>query len=117
MPQSLDSPVARRTRRELVAEWRAQAKCLTADPGRFFAEGLDENGARSPIKASKYARETINTYCVPCPVRKECLAEGLHERFGIWGGTTPKERRALRREAKNEPASNNTGIRILLIRS
>ena len=37
--------------------------------------------------------------CEPCPVRRECLAHALaHESFGVWGGTTPKERRELRRQ-------------------
>lgn len=37
--------------------------------------------------------------CAACPVREECLAHALdtNERFGIWGGTTEKERRELAR--------------------
>ena len=34
-----------------------------------------------------------------CPVRTECLAEALDGRinFGVWGGMTERERRALLR--------------------
>lgn len=34
-----------------------------------------------------------------CPVRAECLAEALDNRidFGVWGGMTERERRALLR--------------------
>jgi WhiB family redox-sensing transcriptional regulator len=34
-----------------------------------------------------------------CPVRTECLADALDNRieFGIWGGMTERERRALLR--------------------
>lgn len=34
-----------------------------------------------------------------CPVRAECLADALDNRieFGIWGGMTERERRALLR--------------------
>jgi hypothetical protein len=39
-------------------------------------------------------------YChAPCPVLLECLFHGLvtEDRFGIWGGLSPRERSALRR--------------------
>ena len=37
--------------------------------------------------------------CADCPVREACLAYAINtgEDFGVWGGTTPDERRALRR--------------------
>ena len=46
---------------------------------------------RSPCKAK--------LVCVACPVRTECLAEALDNRieFGVWGGMTERERRALLR--------------------
>lgn len=31
--------------------------------------------------------------CARCPVRRECLEANLHDAWGIWGGTTPLERR------------------------
>lgn len=36
--------------------------------------------------------------CSRCPASSECLAYAMaaDERFGIWGGTTPDDRRALR---------------------
>ena len=38
-------------------------------------------------------------FCRACPVRTECLAHALDQRieFGVWGGTTERERRALLR--------------------
>jgi WhiB family redox-sensing transcriptional regulator len=35
--------------------------------------------------------------CTSCPVRDACLQHALehNERYGIWGGTTPEERRDL----------------------
>lgn len=38
--------------------------------------------------------------CAECPVAAECLEYALDtpERYGIWGGTSEKERRVLRRE-------------------
>jgi WhiB family redox-sensing transcriptional regulator len=37
--------------------------------------------------------------CLGCPVRMECLAEALDNKieFGVWGGMTERERRALLR--------------------
>lgn len=38
--------------------------------------------------------------CHECPVQAECLEHAIvnGERFGIWGGHTPKELRVLRRD-------------------
>ena len=43
-------------------------------------------------------REARN-FCRACPVRTECLAHALDQRieFGVWGGMTERERRALLR--------------------
>ena len=37
--------------------------------------------------------------CYGCPVRTECLADALDHQteFGVWGGMTERERRALLR--------------------
>ena len=37
--------------------------------------------------------------CATCPVRAQCLEYALRnkESHGIWGGTTPEERRRIRR--------------------
>ncbi|MFD8980576.1 WhiB family transcriptional regulator [Streptomyces sp. NPDC059564] len=34
-------------------------------------------------------------FCGRCRVREECLSMGMDESEGIWGGTTPAERRSL----------------------
>jgi hypothetical protein len=31
--------------------------------------------------------------CSTCPVWEECLEAGVDERWGMWGGLTPKERK------------------------
>ncbi|MPZ67821.1 MAG: hypothetical protein GEU83_20825 [Pseudonocardiaceae bacterium] len=40
--------------------------------------------------------------CHTCPIRRACLEYALNhdERFGIWGGMSERERRALRRRRK-----------------
>lgn len=68
--------------------WQGAARCLEVDPEIFFPE---RGGS------SKAAR----TVCNDCPVRIECLRYALsnREQFGIWGGTSERERRKLRRLA------------------
>jgi WhiB family redox-sensing transcriptional regulator len=41
--------------------------------------------------------------CTGCPVRTECLVEALDNRveWGVWGGMTERERRALLRRRPN----------------
>ena len=59
------------------------------DPDSLFVQGAAQNRAK-PI-------------CVGCPVRTECLADALDNRieFGVWGGMTERERRALLRRRPN----------------
>src|SRR5205807_3175113 len=44
--------------------------------------------------------------CRSCPVRYECLADALDNRieFGVWGGMTERERRALLRRHPQVPS-------------
>jgi WhiB family redox-sensing transcriptional regulator len=41
--------------------------------------------------------------CMSCPVRTECLSDALDHKieFGVWGGMTERERRALLRRRPN----------------
>ncbi|MEO3765345.1 WhiB family transcriptional regulator [Streptomyces phytophilus] len=68
-----------------VTDWSAQAACRTADPDELFVQGAAQNRAKA--------------VCTGCPVRTECLADALDNRveFGVWGGMTERERRALLR--------------------
>jgi WhiB family transcriptional regulator, redox-sensing transcriptional regulator len=42
--------------------------------------------------------EAAKSVCEGCPVRVECLEYALEaeEEFGVWGGTTPAERRRMK---------------------
>lgn len=70
----------------LTESWREQAACTSADPDLFY------DGGASTVKAKKL--------CVSCPVRQQCLDTALAatERFGIWGGMTPIQRRVYELE-------------------
>ena len=76
--------------RDLVpAPWTVDAACAGADPSVFFPE----HG-----RAATQAKQI----CAGCPVRADCLDFALasHERFGIYGGLTEKERRAEARRRR-----------------
>jgi WhiB family transcriptional regulator, redox-sensing transcriptional regulator len=67
------------------ADWRVNASCREQDPDGLFVRGKEQRKAK--------------LVCIACPVRTECLAEALDNRieFGVWGGMTERERRALLR--------------------
>jgi WhiB family redox-sensing transcriptional regulator len=67
-------------------EWTTDALCAQVDPALFYPEAGEPNRDAKRI-------------CAGCEVRAECLAYALahRERFGVWGGTTERERRRLRR--------------------
>jgi WhiB family redox-sensing transcriptional regulator len=74
-------------------DWMLAAACR----GRtdlFFAP--DESESRSERRRREARAKTV---CNACEVRVDCLKEALEqeERFGIWGGLTERERRALLR--------------------
>lgn len=76
--------------------WGKHAPCRKADPGLFFPE---EHGAAESLIA-----EQAKAYCRRCPAVDDCLAEALQrgEGFGVWGGLTARERRALLRRRREE---------------
>lgn len=78
-------------------DWFDQAACRTHPTQIFFTNNNDNRPDSRDERAAK-------AICVDCPVRVDCLAFGLEERFGIWGGRTPRERRQIRRIARRPVA-------------
>jgi WhiB family transcriptional regulator, redox-sensing transcriptional regulator len=70
-------------------DWAAQASCRASQPDKLFVRGAEQNKAKQ--------------VCGACPVRTECLAEALDNQieWGVWGGMTERERRALLRRRPN----------------
>ena len=65
--------------------------CVSVDPELWFSD--TPTGRRIAINL-----------CNQCPFQAECLTYALHWSVdGIWGGTTPKQRKQLRRKAKIRP--------------
>lgn len=67
-------------------EWVTQAKCRNEDPDALFVRGAEQRKAA--------------VICRHCPVLTECRADALDNRveFGVWGGLTERQRRALLRK-------------------
>ncbi len=68
-----------------VQDWAQSGRCAGSDPDALFVQGKDQRFAK--------------IVCRGCPVVAECLADALDNRteFGVWGGMTERERRALLR--------------------
>lgn len=66
--------------------WASRAVCRSSTA----ADDLFAKGA---------AQQSAKTICQKCPVVAECLADALDNRteYGVWGGMTERERRALLR--------------------
>ena len=64
-------------------EWVSQARCRDIDPDELFVRGAAQRKAAS--------------ICRHCPVLLQCRADALDNRveFGVWGGMTERQRRAL----------------------
>lgn len=72
-------------------EWQLQAACRGVDTQVFFSPEA-ERGSR------RLARERVaKAVCSTCPVMSTCRDHAIRmaEPFGVWGGLTPDERRAL----------------------
>ena len=63
--------------------WVSQALCKTTDPDELFVRGA--------------AQRQAAVICRHCPVMQECAADALDNKveFGVWGGMTERQRRAL----------------------
>lgn len=73
----------------IATEWATQAACRDTDPDTLFVQGAAQN--------------RVKAICLGCDVRTECLSDALDNRveFGVWGGMTERERRALLRRRPN----------------
>lgn len=80
------------TGRTRSQSWAARGACRNSDPELFFPITPAGPAARQLAEAKEV--------CDRCPVRHECLTFALEtgQDFGVWGGTTEIERRAIRRK-------------------
>ena len=73
----------------MYQEWVSRAACRKGNPDELFVQGAAQHRAK--------------IVCGGCPVKAECLADALDNRieFGVWGGMTERERRALLKRRPN----------------
>lgn len=86
---SFDAYAAAASPEAVVADrdsWILRAKCRGCDPESLFVQGA--------------AQREAATFCLDCPVLQICQAEALDNRieYGVWGGLTERQRRALLRK-------------------
>jgi WhiB family redox-sensing transcriptional regulator len=81
-----------------LGPWSQQALCAQTSSEIFFPAPDDPGTEAKKI-------------CRRCPVRAECLTFAISndERFGIWGGLDPDERRNLLRGTQRRKASVTDG--------
>jgi WhiB family redox-sensing transcriptional regulator len=77
-----------------VTPWREAASCLD----------LPNDVSFFPVPEDVRAISKAKAVCSTCPVADECLSWAIesNQTEGIWGGHTPKERRAIRRRWMEE---------------
>ncbi len=69
--------------------WYELAACRGIDPELFFAAKGDTNAIRR-----------ARAVCARCPVAAACVEEAVLSEpgWGVWGGTTVRDRQRIRRE-------------------
>lgn len=74
-----------------MPDWSSDAACLTIDPETFFPHGEGQTAWPRIARAKEICQE--------CPVLVVCLEFALatNAQYGIWGGTTARERKLVRR--------------------
>lgn len=79
-----------------VPDWTKNALCAEIGVEVFFAEKQGDQSGRQARQA-----------CAGCPVKTQCLEWALtfepwQDMYGVFGGTGPRERRAIRLEREKQ---------------
>ncbi|MET9325090.1 WhiB family transcriptional regulator [Streptomyces sp. NPDC003038] len=90
-----------------LTRWYWRGACHDEDTELFFPQGRFQEVEAEPARK----------ICGACPVSTECRehADTLPEPYGIWAGTTPRERgwdkygRRLKKKAQPNVGSNGAG--------
>ena len=77
---------------------------LVAQAGKCSGSGGDQAFPEVPVGGCSPSQEAENAraFCAGCTVMGECLQfalrtekPGRYQSFGVWGGTTPRQRQAM----------------------
>lgn len=77
----------------LMPDWHLEAQCKGVNKSVFF-------GSSSPDERPAYTLSSIRkarAICATCPVFNECITHAIRVRedYGLWAGTTMRQRREL----------------------
>lgn len=76
-----------------IQPWARRAKCRDHPSPDLWFPTTDNGG---PGYSDNRAAIAI---CDDCPVQRDCLEYAIdHEEHGVWGGTSERERRRIRRQ-------------------
>jgi hypothetical protein len=67
-------------------------------PDIFFPEDFRAKAKGQDLEMARLAEKTAREICMRCPVMAKCLKVGMYHDYGIWGGTTPEQRKLIRKE-------------------
>lgn len=73
-------------------EWHRRAACKGMEADLWF-----------PVRGDTIP-PAVRAVCATCPVQAECLEAGLREKYGIWSGTSERQRRAIRTARRGDAA-------------
>lgn len=98
-------PIAQAATPRPGVDWRHQAACRDEDPELFFPVGTTG-------PAELQIRQAKSVCHQRCPVMTECLQWALAagQDFGVWGGMSEDERRALKRRRQREDLISREGV-------
>lgn len=77
--------------------WHMEAACRGMGPDLFYPK-TTTTGRGSTLEA-RWSRAQALSVCSTCTVTEQCLNDALDhgDDWGIWGATTPEDRKALQR--------------------
>lgn len=88
-------------------EWMEHAVCrVERVPVEVFFPRMAKNGGPAAAAVERRACAQAKSICARCPVRLQCLkddlahgslSDGRYRFFGVFGGLTPSERKAIAR--------------------
>lgn len=71
--------------------WQDRAACRGFPTSMFFEDIWPQEG----VAANPVALARARAICDDCPVQMDCVLLGRDERYGVFGGFTPAERRRV----------------------
>lgn len=109
-----EEPRAYRGLHSLWPEWHAKARCLGDTGTTFF--GSPEPNERPPYTTSDIKAAKLT--CADCPVFDLCLHQAIYgrEEYGVWAGTTTKERQKYFRMIRKGQASPEMIVDVIMER-